>query len=1199
MALKFLNDGYFAGKVGIGAPPNSKKLEVTGNASIEGTLTVETSSNNIRLLDSNDSTVNFSVGVNGRFQIRDVGGVTNPFQIEKDALSNSLYIKGNGNVGIGTDNPLSTLHVAGPSTLATQGTVLKIENTADQGSAQDIHIYNQYDRDVGIKFETLGGTNYIWQDSNSDDSLILSSGGANRTNDGTLIIHQSHNVFVPNGKVGIGATSADHLLTLQSSGDTILQINRKDDTIQGGNRTGIIQFGARGTWGTNLQTSKIWSYAEEVFTSTANGTSLRFFTTELGAATADEKMIIDTNGNVGIGTDNPTQTLHVGDGTIDAVIRSVYTDGSYTDIHGYGIFMSRSASYIKPVTDNTQGLYLGDIATGANWSLVQTNAATNIWKKDATEFMRLTSSGNLGIGDTGPATTLQVSTDSLTNNVAVQIGDGWVSNDAYHKEGGFLLISGTSQAGTQTGAGIAFQTRNNANTNYLKSSVIMDRDGAMRFTLGGAGTVAGSEDFTILSNGNVGIGITTPNAKLQVGATVNVNATGISFAAGAAVGNLISRSASHNNWFPYTDGNNYYSADNHIFRNASTSVEYMRVNSSGNVGIGTTSPSQKLQVEGNSWIKGIYYDTSGDAGSSGQILSSTASGTTWISGSAIPGVPGGSGTLNTIPLWTPDGDTLGDSHITQSTALANDIIIPQYVRHTSDTNTYFGFGLNDTINFGTSGSERMRIDSAGNVGIGNTAPTYRLVIGGNGGLSDSIKIGNYEVAKDTRQYIGYARADTGLFETASSGNTPSTVLAGVAGIRIVNTAGSILSSKADQSIQLLTHIYNGGSRVALHADPNGKVGIGTTSPAYELDVNGDIRARENIRVFGNSLSSIPYNSPSETSVNIGTYLNDFGWIDIASSNSGGGWLDFSKANGGDYSGRIRYVNSTDQFQISTNGTQKMVIESGGNVGIGTTSPTAGLHVVGTGLFTGLVSGITPVNAANFVTKAYVDGSGGGTGPFLPLAGGTMTGTIIQNGGNIDFSDGRSANFGNGDDLQIYHNTHNFITSINGDLTIDSQGDDLILKSADDFLVYVQGTEIAIQAVGNAGVKLRYNSLNRFETTNTGVSVIGDVVVDSALLSNQENTDIDSAAAEMVAQVAIATYTAAFFDFVVKKSTNVRSGTVYACHDGTSVEFTETSTQDLGDTSDVVLSVDISGGNMRLMATVASDDWSVKSLIRAI
>ena len=117
-------------------------------------------------------------------------------------------------------------------------------------------------------------------------------------------------------------------------------------------------------------------------------------------------------------------------------------------------------------------------------------------------------------------------------------------------------------------------------------------------------------------------------------------------------------------------------------------------------------------------------------------------------------------------------------------------------------------------------------------------------------------------------------------------------------------------------------------------------------------------------------------------------------------------------------------------------------------------------------------------------------------------------------------------------------------------------------------------------------------------TNGTVAFGSDIQVESALLSNQENTDIDSAAAEVVAQVSTA-YTAAFFDFVVKKGTNVRSGTVYACHDGTSVVFTETSTNDLGDTSDVTLSVDISGTNMRLLATVTSDDWSVKSLIRAI
>jgi hypothetical protein len=52
---------------------------------------------------------------------------------------------------------------------------------------------------------------------------------------------------------------------------------------------------------------------------------------------------------------------------------------------------------------------------------------------------------------------------------------------------------------------------------------------------------------------------------------------------------------------------------------------------------------------------------------------------------------------------------------------------------------------------------------------------------------------------------------------------------------------------------------------------------------------------------------------------------------------------------------------------------------------------------GLSTFNGLVSGITPVNAANFVTKAYVDGSGGGTGPFLPLAGGTLTGAFYAQG----------------------------------------------------------------------------------------------------------------------------------------------------------------------------------------------------------
>ena len=138
---------------------------------------------------------------------------------------------------------------------------------------------------------------------------------------------------------------------------------------------------------------------------------------------------------------------------------------------------------------------------------------------------------------------------------------------------------------------------------------------------------------------------------------------------------------------------------------------------------------------------------------------------------------------------------------------------------------------------------------------------------------------------------------------------------------------------------------------------------------------------------------------------------------------------------------------------------------------------------------------------------------------------------------------------------------------------------------------------------SAGLEFKTGTLDAEGDVDFKITAGGDLQLSKgAKISNQENTDIDSAAAEVVAQVAHATYTAAFFDFVVKKGTNVRSGTVYACHNGDStplVEFTETSTNDLGDTSDVTLSVDISGANMRLLATVTSDDWSVKSLIRAI
>jgi len=196
-------------------------------------------------------------------------------------------------VGIGTPSPDAKLHVAGDDTAAAFSTVLKVESTADEGSVQDIHIYNQYDRDIGIKFETLGGENYIWQDSNSDDALIFSTGGSNRTNDAALILEQDQDVIVPNGRLGVGTTSPTAKLHVDNSVGGVLRLSDTLATSDGEKIGGIETGVANGTFFAGIN----------FFRHDANDGEIRF-RTKVNNTNTDVMTIVD--GNVGIGTTSPS-----------------------------------------------------------------------------------------------------------------------------------------------------------------------------------------------------------------------------------------------------------------------------------------------------------------------------------------------------------------------------------------------------------------------------------------------------------------------------------------------------------------------------------------------------------------------------------------------------------------------------------------------------------------------------------------------------------------------------------------------------------------------------------------------------------------------------------------------------------------------------------------------------------------------------
>jgi hypothetical protein len=108
-----------------------------------------------------------------------------------------------------------------------------------------------------------------------------------------------------------------------------------------------------------------------------------------------------------------------------------------------------------------------------------------------------------------------------------------------------------------------------------------------------------------------------------------------------------------------------------------------------------------------------------------------------------------------------------------------------------------------------------------------------------------------------------------------------------------------------------------------------------------------------------------------------------------------------------------------------------------------------------------------------------------------------------------------------------------------------------------------------------------------------------LTVSSSIFQYSNNASITSGSTANIASFPTSSYTVGFFDYVATSTTNARGGIVTAVWNGSTLEYNETSTNDIGNTSNLTLSASLSGANVLLQGTSTLNTWSVKTLTRMI
>jgi hypothetical protein len=657
---------------------------------------------------------------------------------------------------------------------------------------------------------------------------------------------------------------AVYTLNKNSSGYTLAignqagAINQASNAIAIGNQAGAVNQSANSivlnASGSSLNTGSSGFYVAPIGTTSGLPTDLLGY----GADSQIVKTginVLPGGGIVGpitIGTANTTPTYLSVNGRIRAVGEIIMGDG-YAPTNGiirmttaYGENFIQSG--LTESSNSKASLIFGSIYAGEEW-------------------MRIVSNGNIGIGTYNPSSKLDVWGSIYSRGAYQQLG-AFMKSYVYVGQVGGAVIGSINTSGTElptmyitdssyvgigtTNPGTKFHVEGHIGT--FDSNVMGIFSAAYGDYLHiGSWNRQGSISKNIVLNqygGFVGIGITNPSSLLHIAKAVTANSD---------YGLMITYENTQPGYWEWQIGPQVINGSA-IFSvrgggdGLNSLLNVFNIHGNTNVGIGTTNPTQKLDVAGSINCSGLLVNgvavatgTGSVWGVSGSNISYT-SGTVGIgtndTGSRLVVMNDSGGAVSNMGIMKvmrgpnaagEDKFWLGFSHGTSGADSNDRARIGTYIQTGGKGHLFFTTGI------GGSQAERLRIDGDGNIGIGITNPVSKLecfVTQGEfiattltrSGASQSYGVGiNFSLLDGTTGYRGnYARVFGGSFNaTASTSQSQAT---GYFAVDVANT-GAFASDITVHSSQLFI--------TATKSWFNTSVGIGITNPVSKLSIQLD------------------------------------------------------------------------------------------------------------------------------------------------------------------------------------------------------------------------------------------------------------------------------------------------------------------------------------------------------------------------